>query len=267
MAFTFTERPNSRAGGMSPPTLTLKYTAAGSTDDIYVRSYALDATPIIYDTPTGLLWRQDITLDPQGANVFNVDVLYASKPNDTENGSMSLSFDTQGGTVHITTSRSTVKSYPVGTAPDYKQAIGVHGDEVDGCDIIVPALKLQVNYKHPKGIISLARIKTLALATGTVNSDTFLTFPPGTVLFLGCSGSEGTASETEITYYFACSEEISGLDIGTVTGITKQGHDYLWVSFKDDVDGGRAVKKPQFVYVERVYKRASLAGILGFGGS
>lgn len=203
-------------------------------------------------------------MQAESRDLFFVEIPYGPRESQ-QAGSMTLSFDTQGGTVHIKNSRSTVASYPAGAAPDFKQAIGVHDDEVDGCDIIIPALKLSVSYKHPLGAISLARIKLLALATGTVNSDTFLTFPPGSVLFLGASGSEGTTSETEVTYHFACSEEANGLTIGTVTGITKQGHDYLWVSFTDDVDGGRAIKRPQFVYVERVYKRASLSGILGFG--
>jgi hypothetical protein len=264
MTFHWGERVTSRSGSVSPPSLTLKYVASGTSDDLFVRSYAINATPAIYGTAQGVLYRQDIRIEAESASVFYVDVPYG--PKEKETGSFTLSFDTQGGTVHITSSKSTIGKYPNGVAPDYKQAIGVHGDEVDGCDVVVPALKLQLTYKHPAGIISLPRIKLLALATGTVNSDTFLTFPPGSVLFLGCSGTEGTATETEITYHFACSENADSLTVGDITGINKKGHDYLWVSFKDDVDGGRAVKVPQFVYVERVYKFASLSGILGFGG-
>jgi hypothetical protein len=264
MTFNFRERPSSRSGTTSPPSVTLKYVATGSSDDLFVRNYAISASPQIYATSQGVLYRQDIKVSAESADTYYIDVPYG--PKEKETGSFTLSFDTQGGTIHISNSLETIQSYPIGAAPDFKQAIGVNGDEVAGCDVVTPALKLTLAYKHPTGVISLPRIKVLALATGTVNSDTFLTFPPGSVLFLGCSGSEGTASETEVTYHFACSENAESLTIGALTNVRKKGHDYLWVAFKDDIDGGRPVKVPQYVYTERVYKFASLSGILGFGG-
>lgn len=265
MVFRFRERPASRSGSSSPPSLTLLYVASGTNDDIFVRSYALSVTPEAVETPTGLLYRQDVKVEAHSASIYYVEVPYG--PISKEAGTFSLSFDTTGGTIHISSSRSTVAKYAaVGNAPDNKQAIGLTKDGVEGCDIIEPALKLTVNFKHPQGVISLARIKTLALATGTVNSDNFLTFPAGTVLFLGASGDEGTNTETTITYQFACSENAKALTIGAIANIDKDGHDYLWINYKDVEDGGNPVKQPQFAYVERVYKRASLAGILGFGG-
>jgi hypothetical protein len=153
-------------------------------------------------------------------------------------GSFQLSFDTTGGTVHITASKQTIAAYGTGaTVNDHKQSIGVTGPDKDpeGADVVIPVLKLTATFKHPQGIITLPQIKNLARWTGKVNSDTFLTFAPGEVLFLGCTGSEGTDSPTDIQYHFACSENLTGLSIGGITVANKLGHHLYWIQFQSGV--------------------------------
>jgi hypothetical protein len=147
--------------------------------------------------------------------------------------------------------------------------IAVNKDDVQGAEIIIPALKISVHYSHPAAVITIARIKYLADITGMVNSDDFFGFAAGEVLFLGASGSEGTDAETEVTYQFAMSANADSLTIGDVTGIVKDGHELAWIKYKDAVDteGGKdlPVKQPEFVYIERVYETVDLALALGFG--
>ena len=113
--------------------------------------------------------------------------------------------------------------------------------------------------------MTLARIKHLRSLTGRVNSDTFLTFPPGEVLFLGSVGRDGTNVEAEASYQFACSENLVNHVIGGITVAAKRGWDVAWIQFKDDVDGGKPVKPPAFIHVERVYQQIALGLALGFG--
>lgn len=263
--FSFEERPISRASSGREPSITLNYVATGTQDEQYVHSYALAATPSIYSTIYGTLYRQDIQVEPGGFNVFYVTVPYGKHKHAT--GQFRLTFDTTGGTVHIKTSKETIKSYSTGSmfVPSHKQAIGVNGDNVEGTEIVIPALKLTAHFRHPQAVITLARIKALANITGTINSRPFLTFEPGEVLFLGCSGSEGTDGETEVAYQFACSANADNLTIGEIANIAKRGWDYLWISFKDDDDAGFPTKRPEFVYIERVYEEVDLAMALGFG--
>lgn len=263
--FSFEERPDSRQSSGKEPSILLKYNAHGTQDEQYVHSYALAATPSIYSTIYGTLYRQDIQVNPAGFNLWLVDVPYGKNKHAT--GQFRLTFDTTGGTVHITASKETIKSYSTGNPfiPSHKQAIGVNGDNVEGTEIVIPALKLTAHFRHPQSVITLARIKALANITGTVNKDTFLTFEPGEVLFLGCSGSEGTDAETEVAYQFACSANAEGLSIGDVANVAKKGWEHLWISFKDDEDDGFPTKRPEFVYVERVYEETDLATALGFG--
>lgn len=266
--FRFTEARESRRTTTNPPSYTAVYTAAGSNDSAYVRAYALAATPaIVALLDVGTLYRQDLAVDPAGFEQWKVTVPYGK--NEQAAGSYRLTFDTTGGTVHVASSKETIGKYPAATAPDYKQLIGVNKDDVEGADIVIPALKVSVHFNHPAAIITIARIKYLADITGLVNSATFLTFAAGEVLFLGASGSEGTDAETEVTYQFAMSANAASLTIGDVANIVKKGHELAWIKYKDAVDtvgsDDLPVKQPEFVYVERVYGTVDLALALGFG--
>jgi hypothetical protein len=265
--FRFTESRDSRKLTTSPPTFTAIYTASGSTDESYVQAYAIAATPSIVATINGTLYRQDVSVDPVGYADWKITVPYATAQ--STSGSYRITFDTTGGTIHISASKETVGKYPAGTAPDYKQLIAVNMDDVAGTDIVIPALKMSVHFTHPAAIITVARIKYLASITGMVNSTPFFGFPAGEVLFLGASGSEGTDAETEVTYQFAMSSNATGLVIGAVTGIEKDGHELAWIKYKDAVDTPSStalpVKQPEFVYIERVYETVDLALGLGFG--
>lgn len=265
--FRFTESRDSRRTTKNPPTYTAAFTAAGSNDGAYVKAYAQAATAAVVLTVDGILHRQDIAIDPVGYEIWKVTVPYAK--NTQENGSYRLTFDTTGGTIHISASKETIGKYPSATAPDYKQLIAVNADQVEGADIVIPALKISAHFSHPAAVITLSRIKYLAGITGMVNSNTFLTFAAGEVLFLGASGSEGTDAETEVTYQFAMSANADSLSIGEVAGVVKHGHELAWIKYKDAVNtvGGTdlPVKQPEFVYVERVYDTVDLALALGFG--
>ena len=267
--FRFTESRDSRRSTMNPPTYTGLYTASGSNDTSYVRAYAMAASPaIVAVAGIGTLYRQDVLVDPTGFEQCKVTVPYGKSQK--ESGSYRLTFDTTGGTIHISASKETIGKYPAATAPDYKQLIGVNKDEVVGADIVIPALKMSVHFNHPAAIITLSRIKYIQSITGMVNSAAFLTFAAGEVLFLGASGSEGTDADTEVTYQFAMSANASGLTIGAVADIVKKGHELAWIKYKNATDtvGSTTlpVKQPEFVYVERVYDTVDLALGLGFGG-
>ena len=105
----------------------------------------------------------------------------------------SISFDTSGGTLHITQSKTTVESVKAGggNPPDNKKAIGVHGDsdQIDGVDVVVP--RLEITIKRKLGIITPAYLQVLRNLTGTVNKAKFFRFEAGEVLFLGASGDLG----------------------------------------------------------------------------
>lgn len=213
-----------------------------------------------------LIYRQDVKLNWTAADYCIVTVPYG--PTDKTLGSYDIHASSSGGTVHITSSRSTVARYGAG-APDMEQTIGVNGNDVDGCDVVVPACKITVSFRHPQGIITMPRVKQLARNTAYVNDDIFLTFDPGEALFLGFDGQWGPNTETAIRYEYAMAENADGakkLTIGDIANIVKQGHDYCWIRYADDEAGGLPVKVAKHVYIERVYARTAFVPLFGFGG-
>jgi hypothetical protein len=187
----------------------------------------------------------------------------------------SRSFDTTGGTQHITQALAETK---YGTsAPDQKGAIAVDDDRVGGVDIVVPALQWTETYDVPHKYVTAAYIKSVAAVTGTTNSAAFRTFAKGEVLFIGCTGQQEWDSDRgdgpwSLSYRFIASPNAGSgatapaITVGEITGIEKKGHEYMWVRYESAVDSSTVIKKPKAVYVNRVYREGDFSG-LGLGVS
>lgn len=267
MAFTFLEKPNSRQQSLAGPTLTLMYTAAGSNDDLFVGSEARSSTPAVTYIESGKVYREDVILDWVGHELCDVTVVYG--PRQRETGSYSFTFDTTGGTAKVTCAREHIASYPPSDDNNpHRGAIGVDKDgNVEGVEITIPALKYTFTFRQPRGVVTIPYTKLLAAYTGAFNSKTFLTFSPGELLFMGATGGDGFDTEAEISYHMLASQNATGLTIGSITGIAKAGHDYLWIEFESAKDGdGRAATRPRRVHVERVLAPADFAAVFGWGG-
>lgn len=178
-----------------------------------------------------------------------------------------FSFDTSGGTKHITHSIRTVSKASV--SPDYKQAINYNGETVSGVDITMPVMNFSETHYFKPSRVNTAFKKKIAALTGKVNDAAFKGYEKGEVLFLGASGSrQGTGSDDlwEITYKFAVSPNQKTLTVGTLTVSNKEGWHYAWARFANDIDANaeNLVANPIGLYVEQVYEYGSLGG-LGIG--
>ncbi len=260
MAIRFDERPDSRALSANPPKIDLKYNLSGISDDVTAYSFALSATPSAWLVGGQTLWRSDLQLDPRGFELWTVSVPYI--PENRQVGQWDFDFDTSGGTVHITQSKSTT-AFPPG-APDHKGAIDVEGDTVKGGEIVIPALRMSYSFRWASGAVNEAMARNLARATGKTNSVAWHGFAAGELLFLGATGRNGSSCETTLTYHMAASENVTGLTIGAIAGVAKKGHEMVWISYKPAVDAGEKVRQPQFCYVEKVYGEMNFAATLGF---
>lgn len=264
MSFSLEERHISRQGSFREGSESREWVATGETNSATVQAAALVSCPTSIATAWGVLYRQDIRVRDGGYDVFYVSVNYGKQPQGDPGGnSLHLSFSSQGATATRRWSYNTTK-YP-GTAFDYKGLIGVNGESVDGCQVIIPSLKLSARFTYPAAVITLAGINAFSRLTSHVNSVPFLNYAAGEVLYLGMSGSEGTSQPTELQHDFAIEGNVTNLSIGDVTGIDKAGHDYLWVDWKETTSGGKTGQQPKGVYVEQVYPRTNLRAALGFG--
>jgi hypothetical protein len=212
--------------------------------------------------------------DPSISLRWNGTVNYAkttSTKTTPETGESSFSFDTSGGSVHITQSEATVQTYAASgeTAPNFNGAIGVERSSneqtVTGCDITSPVYQFAETHYVAAATVNDSYKGNIFSLTGKVNSDTFRGCDPGECLFLGASGSKRSDADWEITFRFAASPNRTGLSIGTaITGIAKKGWEYLWVLYKEKDVSGVITKTPQAAYVEQVYETAAFSG-LGLG--
>lgn len=204
-----------------------------------------------------------------GDNAWQVTINYAK--DGAEDGSQPLkrsrSFDTTGGTQHLTQAFAETK---FGTnAPDQKKAIGVDSNGVNGVDVVVPQLQWQESYDVPNSYVTDAYIRGVAGATGTTNNGAFRGFEAGEVLFVGCSGSQEWDDDKgrgpwSLSFRFVASKNVTGETIGDISGVNKKGHEYLWVRYEDAVDSNVLLKKPKAVYVNKVYRESSFS-VLGIG--
>jgi hypothetical protein len=240
------------------------YAVFDAADEAEVRTLALASTPIGY---LGLP-RSNVMLEERiNATTWRVRVIYeAPSPSQPDPGGSTFSFDTGGGTQHITQSLQTVARYGPSASSALGGAIGYDGQNVNGVDITVPVYQFSETHQLVAGFVNQAYQGALFALTGTVNQGYFRGLQPGECLFLGASGSKRGADLWEITYKFAGSPNRSNLQVGAIGPIQKGGWEYLWVQYGDDVDAAAQVliKKPIAVYVEQVYPSADFAG-LGIG--
>ena len=238
------------------PKTEMAYVVLEAANETEVRDLALAQIPLFY---MGLP-RTTVTLEERlNATTWKVVATYsAPDAQNQENPEPTFSFDTGGGTQHITQSIETVGAYGPAASDALGGAIGYDGQNVTGVDITVPVYQFAETHYFIPGFITQNYKLGLMATTGTVNAVPFRGFDVGEVIFLGASGTRKGLLPTdpwEISFKFAAQKNQVNLEVGNITGIAKNGWEYLWVQYGDDVDPTAKVliKKPIAVYVERVY--------------
>jgi hypothetical protein len=206
-----------------------------------------------------------------GDNAWQVTINYAKDgaEDGTEPLKRARSFDTTGGTQHLTQAYAESKFGVLGVAPSQFNAIGVDSNGVNGVDVVVPQLQWQESYDVPNSYVTSAWIRGVAGVTGTTNNAAFRGFEAGEVLFVGCSGSQEWDDDKgrgpwSLSFRFVASKNVTGETIGDISGVSKKGHEYLWVRYEDAVDSDVLLKKPKHVYVNKVYREGNFSS-LGIG--
>lgn len=262
MTIRFDEKPTSRATSYEPPSCTLLYTFAGSTDHGIAWAYAASLLPTMIVAAGQTLYRQDVKVDCVGFDVWDVTAPYGKL--DKTVGQYRFAFSTTGGTVNIKQAKAHIAHYPNVAGNNNEGAIDVEGDTVHGTEIVIPALKLTYTFRHPLGIVNETLAVRLARLTGQTNSATWHGFKAGECLFLGAIGSDGSDAEAEVAYEIAASQEMTNATIGPITGVSKKGWEIAWSSFLPVPAGGKPIRKVDYISVERVYDSFAFASELGF---
>ena len=241
----------------------LHYVVKGTDNDLLAAQAVRQQAPTTHNE----LERGEITLEPIGPTQWEATVQYRPPDEELEEGESSYSFDTGGGSQHITQAKAHVASFapPDKTAADYKGAIGVTPDGIEGVDITVPVYRFSETHLIADSRVTNEYKGKLFRLTGKTNNAAWGGFAEGEVLFLGASGSKRGRGDWEITFSFAASPNATGLTVGDISDIEKKGWEYLWVEYAESVDESanpkRLVKRPVAVHVERVYDAGDFADL------
>lgn len=195
------------------------------------------------------------------------DVLSTTGGSGSRKPEPTFSFDTGGGTTHMSQSLKTKGKYAASghTAPDFGGAIEVdENDTVKGIDITTPIFNFNETHYFTASEVSTNYKNTLADLTGRVNNSAFRGNPAGTVLFLGAAGTRRGIRSTdlwEINFKFAVSPNKKNLTIEGITITEKEGWDYMWFRYEAELSGNSRIKKPVAAYVEEIYERRSFGAL------
>lgn len=291
MALNFHELAHSRPVERAIPSasVTLKWIALYSYDEKAVYTGLQLVAPTRWDG----LRRSKITLDPQGGGVWFGSVEYAwtaqtqgspdAPPNPAGGDPLGpeWSFDGTAADVHITQSIKTVSKtarpgvFPGNVAPNYKQAIGVTQDRVEGVDIKTPKLEISLTLTFP--FLTLDRIRIWSLLAGRTNVAPFATFQAGELLYLGPPVSIQPGQLCKVTHKFVGGKNLTlPKDKADLTIVpesaprandglilpAKRAFDYVWCAYADEVNPGKLVQTPVAAYVEQVYREADFNHLL-----
>jgi hypothetical protein len=245
--------------GINSASAEVQYLCKGSDDPIVCRD-ALFAQ-VFYDifTYDGLRL-ESMARERRGNEQWAFTLTYGLLP---ATGAYTVAIDTTGGLVR-TTEAFAQQSYPAAgeTATPYGTSLNVQDGKAIGVDRIIPALKITITARIAQAYVAspIAYAKLVASVTGFTNNATYLTFDTGELLFGGATGQIVTEEPT-LAYTFIASKNLVGASIGPISGITKAGHDYLWVDYKSLQDVGntnRASMLARAAYVGRVYGAADM---------
>jgi hypothetical protein len=173
-----------------------------------------------------------------------------------------IAWDTTGHTTHITQAYNTVAT--PATGPEIFDAINISGDSVQGIDVVRPSLRYSETWVLPAALaVSGPFVTAVYQLTGTVNDQKFRFFEAGEVLFMGARAQwQGGEPFVAVTFDFECRPNKADEYINGITGVSRDGWQYLWIMYESKEETDRLVQMPKYCYVQDVYEKKNWAPLL-----
>ena len=281
-------------------TITYRALITGASDADAAEDLALSEMPNVISSGGATLLRQSYEITHEGAGVYRVEAEYGEDDQHQpeqggeqqgDEGGQSEPPSGQGdddplgpewnfviaeSTVHITQSLATLHSYArVGlpAVPDYKKAIGVTKERIEGCDIIAPKETRSVTVRVAG--MSNAYLKKVRKLFGHTNSQKMMGCEIGEVLYTGFNANYRAKELWSLTHNFAIAENlewdandaemVKRLTVGTIQLLNgKRAWSHLWIAYEEspDVITKSLVEIPRYAFEEQVYPAGNLK-ILG----
>jgi hypothetical protein len=261
--------------------MTVNGVVLNTDDETDAKNTADEGSQDVYHDPLTNrdLIKKSIEAEDIGPQTWGVTIEYALANRDDPNPQSSsdspiFSFDTTGGTTHITNAitgpdgKPAQKAYPVPGSgftepPDTVGLIGVTRDNTEGVDVVVPTLKYSESHVFDSSIVTPSWIAALGALTGSTNLNPWRIWASNQGLFLGCAGQSQPDGLVKIDFHFEIGINTKTLTVAGVSNITKNAHDYLWTWNVPDTDtvSQVVIHKPKAVYVAQVYQPMDWTGL------
>lgn len=185
--------------------------------------------------------------------------------NNEENGVPgSIAWDTTGRTERIYQALSE-QVFPPGE-PSFDNAINVSGSSVEGIDVPKPNMRYSETWIFPAAVAMANNyVGAVFQATGTCNANPFRFFQPGECLFMGgrCQW-QGDQPYATITFDWEGRPNNPQYYVSPGFGQTfpKEGWEYVWCRYREEVSDGTLVRRPRAAYKNRLFEKTSWSGLL-----
>jgi len=253
------------------PEQTRQYFVDGSSNPDIIINSVIAFTPATVSVQGYPLVRSDISVEP-GPSEFDwmADVMFRmpDRPETVEpkeTGESEFAFTLQTQTVKRTHAINQTKYGD--DAPDHGDAINVDSDgRVQGVEIAVPVGTYQETHYLDASTITLFWFDRVSDIVGTTNDSTFRGIAAGRLLLTGVSGTKRNRGDWQVAFDWQLGKNETGLTVAGISGVNKNAHDYVWVSWEVDEDAtaNRFKATANGVYVSQVYDSSNYAG-LGIG--
>ena len=254
---------------------TIAYTVLEQADSATAVALARALAPLALDNGTETLVRQSCKFDPTGPDSWDISFDYGPEDDEDsqkkpEPGTWKFSFDTTGASHTVTVakkefSRHTRVLMPDGssppTAPKLGGAINYDGKTVKGVDWPIANGKFEITAYYEPTLVTPAMMRNFQRKTPRINSDIWLGFQPGEVLYWGTQGQGDIptvagqrVSPIALHHHFESSENIADLKPDGATfdpPIVKKGWQFVWYRFfKAETTDNQVVPVPAHAYVD-----------------
>lgn len=149
-----------------------------------------------------------------------------------------------------------------------KWLIGQQGDgsQPEGVEVPEPIASFSETHVFDLATVTASMQRTLLRVVGKINNASFRGWQTGEVMCTGVSGSQRTGEDWEISYRFSVREHQTGLTIAGISGIDKDGWQYLWPRYSVKKDGSEPILSNtiDYIVVADVHYSADFAA-LGIG--
>lgn len=248
--------------------LEIPFIVFGATSKTAALAAALENAP---ENEKGLAL-SDLRFEEWENGVANIRATYATVNAEIggSGGEYTMSFDCSGGTKHITHAYEQERVYngsSVGHFTDDANGMigwnGEKGEKAEFAGVDVPCADMRVTVTKTMRVADVTKtsvMKRYGDVVGKVNSESFLGWSPGELMFMGCSYSTPMRGQRHVvvTFNFRVMPNeqnavVAGKNIGKVYGC-----DYVWAISKTEADSSHKPKvKVKGIYKSRVVKAAN----------